>query len=128
MQPFKIVFGYAGTEKWGVLPSCFVLCSFLIPLSIALGASANTDFSSEIDHFGTFPYDPFPSYTGNFFSEAISLHSPYSFFLPIFQTISKEDLYFVLKIVWKTGNESECGLGKNFLLKKKLLVKRVAIV
>ena len=62
MNQTKILF-FLSTEKWGVLPSCFVLCSFLIPLSIALGASAKTDLTSEIDHFNAFPYDPFPSST-----------------------------------------------------------------
>ena len=62
MNKIKILF-FLSTEKWGVLASCFVLCSFLIPLSIALGASAKTDLTSEIDHFNVFPYDPFPSST-----------------------------------------------------------------
>ena len=51
------MFGYAG--RGGTLMSALVLVTFLIPLGIALHAAVHT--SEEVNYFGVFPADPFPS-------------------------------------------------------------------
>ena len=57
LLPIQNMFGYAG--RGGTLMSALVLVTFLIPLGIALHAAVHT--SEEVDYFGVFPSDPYPS-------------------------------------------------------------------
>ena len=58
----QITFGYVGGKR-GFVISALILSCFLFPLGISLNAAKTSSYERELESFGLFPYEQFPSRT-----------------------------------------------------------------
>ena len=57
-----VTLGYVGGKR-GFVISALLLSCFVFPLGISLNAAKTSSYLQEVDSFGLFPSDPFPSRT-----------------------------------------------------------------